>query len=161
MLQIQNSQSSKAFLFDINSRLYVATDASPVDSATHNLCCDYLSMLNMFLPLYRLVNYDQELILYFCSSLFIDHLKAVPHGINNWLEVQSLHPLYRQAHPSRHHLRHQKPALQLRVTVSGPRLPVMVHLGSSTLPRLHRPARMETPPLIRISASKHHFPRHP
>ncbi|KAJ7476040.1 Gtr1/RagA G protein Gtr2 [Mycena latifolia] len=48
-----NSQSPKAFLFDAASRLYVATDASPVDSATHNLCCDYLSMLNAFGPLYR------------------------------------------------------------------------------------------------------------
>ncbi|PFH52945.1 hypothetical protein AMATHDRAFT_138852 [Amanita thiersii Skay4041] len=48
-----NSQSPKAFLFDVNSRLYVATDAAPVDSATHNLCCDYLRMLNSFGPLYR------------------------------------------------------------------------------------------------------------
>ncbi|KAJ7067169.1 Gtr1/RagA G protein Gtr2 [Mycena amicta] len=48
-----NSQSPKAFLFDIASRLYVATDNSPVDSATHNLCCDYLAMLNSFGSLYR------------------------------------------------------------------------------------------------------------
>ncbi|KAF7293586.1 Ras-related GTP-binding protein D [Mycena indigotica] len=48
-----NSQSPKAFLFDIASRLYVATDNSPVDSATHNLCCDYLAMLNSFGQLYR------------------------------------------------------------------------------------------------------------
>lgn len=48
-----NSQSPKAFLFDVRSRLYVATDASPVDSATHNLCCDYLQMLNSFGPLYK------------------------------------------------------------------------------------------------------------
>ncbi|KZT73074.1 hypothetical protein DAEQUDRAFT_722183 [Daedalea quercina L-15889] len=48
-----NSQSSKAFLFDINSRLYVATDASPVDAPTHSLCNDYLLMLNSFGPLYK------------------------------------------------------------------------------------------------------------
>ncbi|CCL98801.1 uncharacterized protein FIBRA_00806 [Fibroporia radiculosa] len=48
-----NSQSSKAFLFDIRSRLYVATDASPVDPPTHNLCSDYLLMLNAFGPLYN------------------------------------------------------------------------------------------------------------
>ncbi|KAJ7227401.1 Gtr1/RagA G protein Gtr2 [Mycena pura] len=48
-----NTQSPKAFLFDIASRLYVATDNSPVDSATHNLCCDYLSMLNSLGSLYR------------------------------------------------------------------------------------------------------------
>jgi Ras-related GTP-binding protein C/D len=51
----QNSQSPKAFLFDTTSRLYVATDASPVDSATHNLCCDFLEMLNSFGPLYKYV----------------------------------------------------------------------------------------------------------
>ncbi|KAJ7592931.1 Gtr1/RagA G protein Gtr2 [Mycena floridula] len=48
-----NSQSPKAFLFDATSRLYVATDASPVDSATHNLCCDYLQTLTSFGPLYK------------------------------------------------------------------------------------------------------------
>ncbi|RDB26191.1 Ras-related GTP-binding protein C [Hypsizygus marmoreus] len=48
-----NSQSPKAFLFDTTSRLYIATDASPVDSATYNLCCDYLQMLNSFGTLYK------------------------------------------------------------------------------------------------------------
>ncbi|KAF8969163.1 Gtr1/RagA G protein conserved region-domain-containing protein [Flammula alnicola] len=48
-----NCQSPKSFLFDIRSRLYIATDASPVDSATHNLCCDYLLLLNQFGPLYK------------------------------------------------------------------------------------------------------------
>ncbi|CDO74479.1 hypothetical protein BN946_scf184979.g34 [Trametes cinnabarina] len=48
-----NSQASKAFLFDTASRLYVATDASPVDPPTHNLCSDYLQTLNAFGPLYK------------------------------------------------------------------------------------------------------------
>ncbi|KIM67613.1 hypothetical protein SCLCIDRAFT_107460 [Scleroderma citrinum Foug A] len=48
-----NTSCPKAFLFDINSKLYVATDASPVDQATHNLCCDYVQMLNSFGPLYK------------------------------------------------------------------------------------------------------------
>ncbi|EIN09988.1 hypothetical protein PUNSTDRAFT_33989, partial [Punctularia strigosozonata HHB-11173 SS5] len=52
---VTNSQSSKAFLFDIESRIYVATDASPVDAATYNLCCDYLKMLTSFGPLYKYV----------------------------------------------------------------------------------------------------------
>ncbi|KAJ8072323.1 GTP-binding protein gtr2 [Marasmius tenuissimus] len=55
-----NSQSPKAFLFDTQSRLYVATDASPVDSATHNLCCDNLAMLNSFAPLYRSETASQQ-----------------------------------------------------------------------------------------------------
>lgn len=60
----QNSQSPKAFLFDATSRLYIATDASPVDSATHNLCCDYLQMLNSFGPLYKCVILVSQLTLY-------------------------------------------------------------------------------------------------
>ena len=51
----QNSQSSKAFLFDTRSRLYVATDASPVDPLVHSLCTNYLQMLNSFGSLYRWV----------------------------------------------------------------------------------------------------------
>ncbi|KAI0783950.1 Gtr1/RagA G protein conserved region-domain-containing protein [Irpex lacteus] len=50
-----NSQASKAYLFDVSSRLYVATDASPVDH-THALCSDYLQMLNSFGPLYRSIS---------------------------------------------------------------------------------------------------------
>ncbi|KAG6910836.1 hypothetical protein DXG01_007151 [Tephrocybe rancida] len=53
-----NSQSPKAFLFDTTSRLYIATDASPVDSATFNLCCDYLQMLNSFGSLYKSATTD-------------------------------------------------------------------------------------------------------
>ncbi|PPQ63847.1 hypothetical protein CVT24_009060 [Panaeolus cyanescens] len=55
-----NSQASKAFLFETHSRLYIATDASPVDSATHNLCCDYLQMLNSFGPLYKSVSVARD-----------------------------------------------------------------------------------------------------
>ena len=52
---LQNSQSSKAFLCDTKSRLYVATDNSPVDPQDLGLCIDYLQMLNSFGPLYRYV----------------------------------------------------------------------------------------------------------
>lgn len=48
----QNSQASKAYLFDIKSRLYVATDTSPPDQA-YNLCCDYLKTMNSFGSLYK------------------------------------------------------------------------------------------------------------
>ncbi|KAI0683126.1 Gtr1/RagA G protein conserved region-domain-containing protein [Cerioporus squamosus] len=51
-----NSQANKAFLFDIASRLYVATDASPVDPPVHNLCSDYLQTLNAFGPLYKSIS---------------------------------------------------------------------------------------------------------
>ncbi|KAL1662270.1 Gtr1/RagA G protein Gtr2 [Schizophyllum commune] len=48
-----NSQSPKAFLFDVHSRLYLATDASPVDAATHGLFCDWLELLNAFGGLFK------------------------------------------------------------------------------------------------------------
>ncbi|KAH8100951.1 Gtr1/RagA G protein Gtr2 [Cristinia sonorae] len=51
-----NSQSSKAFLFDTKSRLYIATDNSPVDPQDFGLCSDYLQMLNAFGPLYRSIS---------------------------------------------------------------------------------------------------------
>ncbi|KAF9648673.1 Gtr1 raga G protein Gtr2, partial [Thelephora ganbajun] len=55
-----NSQATKAFLFDVKSRLYVATDASPVDSATHSLCSDFLLTLNSFGPLYKWASTFEE-----------------------------------------------------------------------------------------------------
>ncbi|KAG1721002.1 Gtr1 raga G protein Gtr2 [Suillus paluster] len=56
-----NTASPKAFLFDTSSKIHVATDTSPVDQATHNLCCDYLSMLNSFGPLYRSNSNDPQI----------------------------------------------------------------------------------------------------
>jgi len=55
-----NSQASKAFLFDVKSRLYVATDESPVDAGTHSLCCDYVRTLSAFGPLYRSASVNQD-----------------------------------------------------------------------------------------------------
>jgi len=48
-----NSQISKAFLFDLSSRIYVATDSAPVDRFTHTLAWDYLTLLRQFEPLYK------------------------------------------------------------------------------------------------------------
>lgn len=50
-----NSHCFKVFLFDIHSRVFVATDNSPVDSVRHSLCCDYLFMLSSFRSLYKCV----------------------------------------------------------------------------------------------------------
>ncbi|KAG8972351.1 hypothetical protein FRB90_010245, partial [Tulasnella sp. 427] len=48
-----NSGIAKAFLFDVTCLLYVATDASPVDNASFELCCDYVQMLTSFSNLYK------------------------------------------------------------------------------------------------------------
>ncbi|KAG9010984.1 hypothetical protein FRB93_003434 [Tulasnella sp. JGI-2019a] len=50
---VSNSGIAKAFLFDVSSLTYVATDASPVDNNTFELCCDYVMMLASFTKLYK------------------------------------------------------------------------------------------------------------
>lgn len=41
----QNSNIEKAFLFDVVSKIYVATDSSPVDMASYELCCDFIDVI--------------------------------------------------------------------------------------------------------------------
>ncbi|EJW80293.1 hypothetical protein WUBG_08796 [Wuchereria bancrofti] len=38
------SNVEKAFLFDVASKIYIATDSSPVDMATYELCCDMIDV---------------------------------------------------------------------------------------------------------------------
>uniref|UniRef100_A0A1I8EVI4 Gtr1/RagA G protein conserved region containing protein n=1 Tax=Wuchereria bancrofti TaxID=6293 RepID=A0A1I8EVI4_WUCBA len=40
----QGSNVEKAFLFDVASKIYIATDSSPVDMATYELCCDMIDV---------------------------------------------------------------------------------------------------------------------
>merc|ERR1719334_1291841 len=42
---VSNSQIEKAFLFDVISKIYVATDASPVDMQSYELCCDMIEVV--------------------------------------------------------------------------------------------------------------------
>ncbi len=39
-----NSSIEKAFLFDINSKIYVATDSSPVDLQTYEVCAEFIDV---------------------------------------------------------------------------------------------------------------------
>lgn len=48
-----NSHASKAYLFDTRARMYVATDSSPVDVISHNVCVDYVKMLQSFGDLFK------------------------------------------------------------------------------------------------------------
>lgn len=41
----QNSCIEKAFLFDVVSKIYIATDSSPVDMPTYELCCDMIDVV--------------------------------------------------------------------------------------------------------------------
>lgn len=53
--RFQNSGIAKSFLFDITCLVYVATDYSPVDNASFELCCDYVQTLASFSNLYKYV----------------------------------------------------------------------------------------------------------
>ncbi len=42
---VQNSGFEKAFLFDIMSKIYIATDSSPVDMQTYEICADMIDVM--------------------------------------------------------------------------------------------------------------------
>eukprot|EP00667_Euglena_gracilis_P010627 EG_transcript_10827 len=42
---ISNSRIEKAFLFDVLSKIYIATDSSPVDNTTYELCSDMIDVV--------------------------------------------------------------------------------------------------------------------
>lgn len=41
----QHSGIEKAFLFDVVSKIYIATDSSPVDMQSYELCCDMIDVV--------------------------------------------------------------------------------------------------------------------
>ena len=47
-----NSAIEKAFLFDISSKIYIATDSSPVDMQTYELCTDMIDVTLDVLSIY-------------------------------------------------------------------------------------------------------------
>jgi Ras-related GTP-binding protein C/D len=51
----QNSAIEKAFLFDVVSKIYIATDSSPVDMQTYELCCDMIDVVIDISCIYGLV----------------------------------------------------------------------------------------------------------
>lgn len=49
----QHSGIEKAFLFDVNSKIYLATDSSPVDVETYEVCSDFIDVAIDLDLLYR------------------------------------------------------------------------------------------------------------
>jgi Ras-related GTP-binding protein C/D len=45
LLMLQNSAIEKAFLYDVVSKIYIATDSSPVDMQSYELCCDMIDVV--------------------------------------------------------------------------------------------------------------------
>lgn len=48
---------AKSFLFDVNLRIYVATDASPVDPGSYEACSEYVQTILTFARLYQCVRH--------------------------------------------------------------------------------------------------------
>ncbi|XP_063773047.1 ras-related GTP-binding protein D [Pseudophryne corroboree] len=61
---ISNSGIEKAFLFDVVSKIYIATDSTPVDMQTYELCCDMIDVVIDISSIYGLKGagtpYDRE-----------------------------------------------------------------------------------------------------
>uniref|UniRef100_A0A803K091 Ras-related GTP-binding protein n=1 Tax=Xenopus tropicalis TaxID=8364 RepID=A0A803K091_XENTR len=61
---ISNSGIEKVFLFDVVSKIYIATDSSPVDMQTYELCCDMIDVVIDISCIYGLEGagtpYDKE-----------------------------------------------------------------------------------------------------
>ncbi|KAJ1307792.1 hypothetical protein OPQ81_001877 [Rhizoctonia solani] len=49
-----NCSMAKCFLFDVNLRIYVATDASPVDPGSYEACSEYVQTILTFARLYHM-----------------------------------------------------------------------------------------------------------
>eukprot|EP01006_Ploeotia_vitrea_P028432 TRINITY_DN61130_c0_g1_i1.p1 TRINITY_DN61130_c0_g1~~TRINITY_DN61130_c0_g1_i1.p1 ORF type:complete len:394 (+),score=38.06 TRINITY_DN61130_c0_g1_i1:162-1184(+) len=57
-MYISNSRVEKAFLFDVLSKIYIATDSSPVDNATYELCSDMIDVVIDISSIYGVKNED-------------------------------------------------------------------------------------------------------
>ncbi|CAH1769979.1 1562_t:CDS:2, partial [Entrophospora sp. SA101] len=56
-----NILCAKAFLFDINSKIYVATDSSPVDIQSYELCSDMIDVIIDISEIYGQNNSDEAI----------------------------------------------------------------------------------------------------
>lgn len=78
----QNSGIEKTFLFDVSSKIYIATDSSPVDMQSYELCSDMIDVVLDMTSIYSsskdlvssqqsdsysVINLDNGMILYLCS----------------------------------------------------------------------------------------------
>lgn len=52
----QQCSMDKAFLFDTSSKIYIATDSTPLDDQTYIICSDYIDLIGDFTLLYEWVS---------------------------------------------------------------------------------------------------------
>ncbi|KTW28932.1 hypothetical protein T552_01560 [Pneumocystis carinii B80] len=55
-----NSVIEKAYLFDISSKIYIATDSSPVDVQSYEICSDYIDVILDVFEIYGKYNSNNE-----------------------------------------------------------------------------------------------------
>ncbi|CAG8799088.1 35016_t:CDS:2, partial [Racocetra persica] len=55
-----NSGIEKAFLFDVNSKIYIATDSSPVDMQSYEICSDMIDVIVDISEIYGDESYDDQ-----------------------------------------------------------------------------------------------------
>lgn len=60
LAMFQNSGIEKAFLFDVVSKIYIATDSSPVDMQSYELCCDMIDVVIDISCIYGYVIYAYD-----------------------------------------------------------------------------------------------------
>ena len=75
--ECSNSGVEKTFLFDIQSKIYIATDSSPVDMQSYELCSDMIDIVLDMTLIYTsdqipenaasVISLDNGMILYLCS----------------------------------------------------------------------------------------------
>jgi len=73
---ISNSLIEKAFLFDVVSKIYIATDSSPVDMQSYELCCDMIDVVIDVSCIYGLTSGDD-------ISPAFDHHSQATIRLNN------------------------------------------------------------------------------
>ncbi|XP_040575012.1 ras-related GTP-binding protein C [Lepeophtheirus salmonis] len=73
---ISNSTIEKAFLFDVISKIYLATDSSPVDMQTYELCCDMIDVVIDVSCIYGATGSSEE-------ALSFDHKSSSIIRLNN------------------------------------------------------------------------------
>ncbi|SCU90278.1 LANO_0D08196g1_1 [Lachancea nothofagi CBS 11611] len=58
---VQHSKIEKCFLFDINSKIYVSTDSSPVDIVTYETCAEFVDVTIDLHDLYKIQSDADEM----------------------------------------------------------------------------------------------------
>lgn len=78
---VQHSSIDKVFLFDVNSKLYVATDSSPVDIQTYEVCAEFIDITIDLDELYRQEDTNNGVL----SKNGKQELKSISHLSNHSL----------------------------------------------------------------------------